>query len=163
MITSGMMSSNTPEWSTPQYIVNWSSNRFQMGHPYVLDAAATFENKKAPCFFSEEHSALELKWNASRIWLNPPYGRIISKFTQRAIQQLQDPQIINSSVTLLLPARTDTKWFFDLIQNPLQKHIVFIKGRIAFGSGKSKAPFPSVLIHIESFDGPITTSYEVVQ
>ena len=163
MINPALFSSKTPEWSTPQYIVDWASNRFLMGHPYVLDAAATSENKKAPCYFSKLHSALQLQWNASRIWLNPPYGRIISKFTKRTIEQLQNPNIINSSVTLLIPARTDTKWFFDLIQNPLEKHIIFIKGRIAFGAGKSKAPFPSVLIHIKSTNGPITTSYEVVE
>jgi len=161
--TGVMYSSKDPTWTTPDYIVHWCMNRFQMGHPYTLDAAASKDNKKAVCFFSKEHSALELQWNASRIWLNPPYGREISKFTERAIQQLQDPKIINSSVTLLVPARTDTKWWFDLIQNPLKKHIVFIKGRIKFGNGKGSAPFPSALIHLESRPGPITTSYEVVQ
>jgi phage N-6-adenine-methyltransferase len=160
--TGVMYMSKDPTWATPDYIVEWCMNRFQMGHPYTLDAAASKDNKKAVCFFSKEHSALDHDWAASRIWLNPPYGRQISKFTERAIQQLRS-EIPNSSVTLLVPARTDTKWWFDLIQNPLKKHIVFIKGRVKFGNAKGSAPFPSALVHIESIHGPITTSFEVVE
>ena len=162
-LSSGVMyMSKDPTWSTPDYIVHWSMNRFQMGHPYTLDAAASKDNKKAVCFFSKEYSALDHDWAASRIWLNPPYGRQISKFTERAVQQLGS-EIPNSSVTLLVPARTDTKWWFNLIQNPLKKHIVFIKGRVKFGNGKGSAPFPSALIHIQSIQGPTKTSYEVVE
>ena len=45
---------------------------------------------------------------------------------------------------MLLPARTDTKWFHEFIYH---KHeIRFIKGRLKFNDGKNNAPFPSMLV-----------------
>ena len=48
---------------------------------------------------------------------------------------------------LLLPARTDTKWFH-MLNNLLFTRIVFIQGRLKFGNSKNSAPFPSMLVFI---------------
>lgn len=45
---------------------------------------------------------------------------------------------------MLIPARTDTRWFHDYIYGKAE--IRFIKGRLKFGDGKSRAPFPSMLV-----------------
>ena len=45
---------------------------------------------------------------------------------------------------MLLPARTDTKWFHDYIYK--QTEIRFIKGRLKFGNSKNSAPFPSMIV-----------------
>ena len=49
----------------------------------------------------------------------------------------------NATVGMLLPARTDTKWFHDYIYNKAE--IRFIKGRLKFGNSKNSAPFPSMV------------------
>lgn len=45
----------------------------------------------------------------------------------------------------LLPARTDTRWFHEIVL-PLAKEIRFIKGRLKFSGAKWNAPFPSMLV-----------------
>jgi len=42
----------------------------------------------------------------------------------------------------VLPARTDTRWFYDYC---IMWHLRFIKGRLKFG-GKGSAPFPSIVV-----------------
>ena len=45
---------------------------------------------------------------------------------------------------MLLPARTDTKWFHEFILG--KADIRFIKGRLKFGGSKNSAPFPSMIV-----------------
>ena len=45
---------------------------------------------------------------------------------------------------MLLPARTDTRWFHDYIY--WKADIRFVKGRIKFGDSKNSAPFPSMIV-----------------
>lgn len=67
-------------------------------------------------------------------------GREISKWIKKAYEE----NLKGVKVAMLLPARTDTKWFHEYIYN---KHeIRFIKGRLKFNDGKSPAPFPSMLV-----------------
>jgi site-specific DNA-methyltransferase (adenine-specific) len=47
-------------------------------------------------------------------------------------------------VVMLLPARTDTKWFHEYIYGKAE--IRFIKGRLKFGDVKNSAPFPSMVV-----------------
>jgi hypothetical protein len=46
-------------------------------------------------------------------------------------------------VVLLVPARTDTRWFHDWIQGKAE--IEFVRSRLRFGGAESSAPFPSML------------------
>lgn len=55
---------------------------------------------------------------------------------------------------MLLPARTDTRWFHEYIYNKAE--IRFIKGRLKFGNSKNSAPFPSMVIIFQRED----TTYE---
>ena len=45
---------------------------------------------------------------------------------------------------MLIPARTDTKYFHDFIWN--KSEIRFVKGRLKFGESKNSAPFPSMVV-----------------
>lgn len=47
---------------------------------------------------------------------------------------------------MLLPARTDTKWFHDYIYNNPRAEVRFVKGRLRFNDGKIDAPFPSMVV-----------------
>jgi hypothetical protein len=48
-------------------------------------------------------------------------------------------------VVMLLPARTDTRWWHDYVI-PYASEIRFIRGRLKFGGAKNSAPFPSALV-----------------
>ena len=47
-------------------------------------------------------------------------------------------------VVMLLPARTDTRWFHDYIYGKAE--VRFIRGRLKFGDSKNSAPFPSMVV-----------------
>lgn len=146
MINTGMMSSNTGEWSTPQ----WFFDQLDAEFHFTLDVCATAENAKCKKFFTKETDGLAQKWSGT-CFLQPPYGRELGKWVKKAHSEW----IKGVKIVGLLPARTDTKWFHDYIYN---KHILrrndeydyvelrFIKGRLKFGDSKNSAPFPSVVV-----------------
>lgn len=47
---------------------------------------------------------------------------------------------------MLIPARTDTRWFHEFIYNKENVEIRFLKGRLKFGNAKNSAPFPSMIV-----------------
>ena len=49
-------------------------------------------------------------------------------------------------IVLLIPARTDTKYFHEYIF-PHANTITFLKGRLKFGQSKNSAPFPSCIVY----------------
>ena len=55
-------------------------------------------------------------------------------------------RLYNNCIVMLLPARTDTKWFHQYIYNNPNAEIRFIKGRLKFGNSKNSAPFPSMIV-----------------
>jgi hypothetical protein len=46
-------------------------------------------------------------------------------------------------VVLLVPARTDTRWYHDWVQGKAE--VEFIRGRLRFGKADNSAPFSSML------------------
>ena len=50
----------------------------------------------------------------------------------------------NTVVVMLIPSRTDTKYFHDYILH--RSEIRFVKGRLKFGNAKYNAPFPSMIV-----------------
>lgn len=45
---------------------------------------------------------------------------------------------------MLLPARTDTRWFHEFIYGKAE--IRFVRGRLKFGNATNSAPFPSMVV-----------------
>ncbi|GAA0347932.1 hypothetical protein GCM10008931_44030 [Oceanobacillus oncorhynchi subsp. oncorhynchi] len=72
--------------------------------------------------------------------MNPPYGRQIGKWIQKAYEESLD----GATVVCLIPSRTDTKYMHDYILAKA-KYIGLVKGRLKFGDGKNSAPFPSMV------------------
>lgn len=132
MINKGMMTSNTDLWATPQYFFDCLNEEFG----FTLDVCANKDNAKCDKYYTKEQDGLAQRWEGN-CWMNPPYGREIGKWCERAF---------NSGVLVvgLLPARTDTKWFHDYIYGKAE--IRFIKGRLKFGDAKNSAPFPSMVV-----------------
>lgn len=129
-------SSQTDEWSTPQRLFDQMSKKFG---PFDLDVCATPANAKCARFFTRNDDGLVQKWAPSRVWMNPPYGRTISKWMRKAWQESQRGAV----VACLVPARTDTAWWHDYA---LKGQVHLIRGRIKFGGHASSAPFPSAII-----------------
>lgn len=140
MNTELMFSSKTDMWSTPQYIFDKYNYEFN----FDLDTCATSDNAKCEKYFTEEVNGLSQNWKGT-CWMNPPYGRAISKWIEKAYISNMDP-FLKATVVCLLPARTDTKWFHKFIYNNKNAEIIFIKGRLKFGDSKYNAPFPSMIV-----------------
>lgn len=152
-----LFSSASMQWATPQSVYNSISDQFG---PFDLDAAADAANTKCANFISEAQDSLITPWNGNKVWLNPPYGRQIRFFVNRAISELKREGGPNS-VTMLVAARTDTRWFNNLISSGLCSEVVFVKGRIKFGDGTAPAPFASVVVHLKRGAKNIKTTYGV--
>ena len=58
MNTSGIFSSKTDEWETPQWLFNEMNEEFH----FDLDPAATDENHKCARYFTKEDDGLSKKW-----------------------------------------------------------------------------------------------------
>ena len=134
MNTNLMFSSKMDSWSTPQDYFDSVAKEF----PFTLDVCALPENAKCKAFYSPEHDGLSQKWEGV-CWMNPPYGRQIGKWVQKAYNSTTSATVVG-----LLPARTDTKWFHDYIYGKAE--IRFLRGRIRFSGCKNSAPFPSMLV-----------------
>jgi len=132
MINKGMMSSKTGEWSTPQDFFDKLDADFH----FSLDVCATDENAKVPQYFTKEIDGLAQDWTGHRCYMNPPYGKKISAWVKKAYES-------NALVVGLLPARTDTRWFWEYVYNKAEIH--FIRGRLKFGGCANSAPFPSMV------------------
>lgn len=52
--------------------------------------------------------------------------------------------VSGATVVMLLPARTDTRWFHEYIYGKAE--IRFIRGRLKFGGADNAAPFPSMVV-----------------
>jgi len=73
-------------------------------------------------------------------WMNPPYGREISPWIEKAYRSAKEN---GATVVCLLPARVDTRWWHDYCA---KGEVHFIKGRLKFGNAKDAAPFPSAVV-----------------
>ena len=134
-----LFSSKSVVWETPQDLFDKLNAEFH----FDLDVCALPENAKCEKYYTPEDDGLLQPWNGT-CWCNPPYGRTIGKWIQKAYETFAG----GGTVVMLLPARTDTKWFHEYIYNKAE--IRFIKGRLKFGNSKNVAPFPSMIV---VFDG----------
>lgn len=140
MNTDVMFSSKTDLWSTPQNFFDDLNQEFD----FNLDVCALPENAKCEKFYSPDADGLKQEWGG-RVWCNPPYGRGIAEWVKKAFGSVRDG---NASVcVMLLPARTDTRWFHEYIYKKAE--IRFVKGRLKFGNSKNSAPFPSMVVIFE--------------
>ena len=135
MMTTGLFTSTTDLWATPQDFFEKVSAEFAP----ETDVCALPENAKCARFFTPEIDGLAQSWTGV-CWMNPPYGREIGKWVEKAHYEAKR----GAKVICLLPARTDTRWFHEHILGKAE--IRFIKGRLKFGDGKNSAPFPSMLV-----------------
>ena len=136
MNTKVLYSSKEEKWETPQDFFDKLNEEFH----FTLDAAASSDNAKCTNYFTEEQDGLAQSWGGHTVWCNPPYCRKTGLWVKKAYEEHQRT---GCTVVMLLPSRTDVKWFHDYILGKAE--IRFIKGRLKFGGSKNSAPFPSIV------------------
>ena len=136
-----MFSSKKMDWCTPQDLFDKLNLHFK----FVLDAAATQDNAKCDLYFTPETDGLLQSWDVGGpVFVNPPYGREIGRWVEKAYMESQK----GITIVMLIPARTDTRYFHQYIYKKAETY--FIRGRLRFtnekGECKGSAPFPSMVV-----------------
>lgn len=130
-------SSKSNEWSTPQKLFDELDKEFN----FTLDPCSTHENAKCSKHFTIEENGLEQDWSKDIVFMNPPYGRGIRHWIEKAYKESNK----GATVVCLIPARTDTTYWHDFIFGKAYD-IRFLRGRLKFGNSKNSAPFPSAVV-----------------
>lgn len=134
-----LFSKQSDDWATPIEIYNHYMNL----------------NFFDPCPYQSTFDGLQIDWNPNRnIYINPPYSNI-SAFVDKALEYHKKN---NSEVVLLIPSRTDTRYFHKLLSYGID--IQFVKGRLKFNDSKNAAPFPSVFIRLNGISNQLVTIYK---
>lgn len=128
-------SSATGEWATPEKTYLALHQEFG----FTLDPCCTHDNAVCARHFTPEENGLARSWLGETVFMNPPYGREIYRWMEKAYQSSRN----GATVVCLVPARTDTKWWHDFA---VHGEVRFLKGRLKFGGCKNNAPFPSAVV-----------------
>lgn len=128
-------SSEKHDWTTPRDFWEGLNAEFR----FTLDAAASHENALCPAYFTEESNGLAQDWTGT-VWVNPPYGRQISQWIEKSYQESRK----GVTVVMLIPARTDTKAWHEVIFPHAE--VRFVRGRLKFGAATENAPFPCAVV-----------------
>lgn len=132
-----MFSSASDEYSTPQSFYDKLNNEFG----FTLDPASTPDNHKCSTYYTQEVDGLVCSWNTDgAVFCNPPYSKV-ANWIQKGYTESQRTF---TTVVMLVPARTDTKWFHEYCMKAAE--IRLVKGRLKFGNQKNSAPFPSMVV-----------------
>ena len=138
MNTEAMFSSKKNNWATPKQFFDKLDDEFH----FTLDPCADDFNHKCERYYTEKQDGLKQDWSGETVFCNPPYGREIGKWVKKCFEEVYCGSC--KCAVLLLPARTETRWFHDYIYNKAE--IRFIKGRLRFGGSSVNAPFPSMVV-----------------
>jgi|TARA_Y100000034_G_scaffold82977_1_gene99378 site-specific DNA-methyltransferase (adenine-specific) len=145
-------SSKTGDWDTPQEFFDKLDNQFH----FNLDPCATPQSAKCKKYFTEEDDGLTQDWKGRTVFVNPPYGRDIGAWIKKGYEESKKH---NTLVVMLIPSRTDTKWWHDYVMKAKEIHLV--RGRLKFGGSTNAAPFPSAVVVFHSdtlYRGPTILS-----
>lgn len=133
------------DWATPTMFFSALNDIYR----FDLDVCAMQRSTKVPNnWYGLDHPDLDRRDCFTRDWhkdashwafMNPPYGRELSKFLEKATQEYE----AGLRQVWLLTASTSTKWFHKYCK---PHDVQFIEGRLKFDDGKDPAPFASMLV-----------------
>lgn len=132
-----LFSSKSMEWATPREFFRKLDSQFN----FTLDPCAKSHNALCSKYFTAAEDGLAQDWSGNKVFVNPPYGRGIGQWVKKAYEESCKD---DTTVVMLIPARTDTKYWHDYAMKA--EEIRLIKGRLKFGGGNNSAPFPSAVI-----------------
>ena len=134
-----MNAAKRDDWTTPTDLFDELEAEFGF---FDLDAAASEENALCELYYTKEDDGLAQEW-FGQVFVNPPYGRVISQWVEKAIQEWDNER--PTGIVMLLPSRTGNRWFHALNDHP-DVEIRFIRGRLKFGGSTTSAPFDSMVV-----------------
>lgn len=183
-LNKALFASKSDEWQTPPELFDQLWEEFG---PFDLDPAARFGQEIASRIWGRGgeyfirapldpwgeptgisgpapgervyYDGLKMSWRG-RVFLNPPYGREIGKWIEKAVHEVACGNA--ELVCALLPARTDTRWWqtfvlieagymgdlgqWESITNEYLLLLRFLPRRLKFVGAKNSAPFPSAVV-----------------
>lgn len=100
------------------------------------------------CYGFDDRDGLKESWRGKGlVWCNPPYDQV-KEWVHKAAEEFSRPPANydeqDDQLFVLVPARTDTKWFKNLL---MADKLCFLFGRLKFVGAPSSAPFPSVIAY----------------
>ncbi len=144
-----MFSNKNNCWCTPRDFFEELNEEFN----FTLDPCCMPKSALCEKYYTPEEDGLKQDWSGEVAFVNPPYGREISKWVKKCYEEGQKE---NTKVVMLIPARTDTRYFHEYVYH--KGEIRFIKGRLKFSDldvpeeerKLSPAPFPSMIVVFSS-------------
>lgn len=144
-----MFSSKSDEWATPRDFFDSLNREFR----FTLDPCASQFNHKCEKYYTVFDDGLKQDWSGESVFVNPPYSNV-KEWAKKCKQEGQKP---NTKVVLLIPSRTDTRYWHDYCMSATE--MLFVKGRLKFGDQKNSAPFPSVVLVWDNSPSMLHPSY----
>ncbi len=144
-----LFSSTSEEWYTPPQLIDTVLAALGRAE-FDLDPASPRLDGPIPAKvrYTKAEDGLKQPWFGQVVWLNPPYGRKLPQWVRKSIHEVQAGHV--RQVILLLPARTDTQWWWALQDAGGQAE--FLRGRLRFlredGGIWAASPFPSALVRL---------------
>ena len=139
------------DWETPQWLYKILDDKFH----FTLDPCSSDLNHKCEKYYTEKENGLLQNWDNDVTFVNCPYGNDIKNWVKKASES-------KGVVVMLIPARTDTRYWHDYIFNKASE-VWFLKGRIKFETDRiplNSAPFPSAII---IYNQDQNTKYKAVE
>jgi len=136
ILNKALMESRRDDWETPQELFDDLDREFG----FTLDACATAENAKCAKYYTPFDDGLMRDWTGEIVYCNPPYNRKQDAW----VRKCKEHGAGGGVAVMLLPARTDTARFHDLILGKAE--IRFIRRRLKFAGARDNAPFPSMIV-----------------
>lgn len=121
----GVFSHESDHWQTPK----------------KLYEAFMKNNFTDPCPLHCKENNLDKFYCQEKLFINPPFSQM-SKWVEKSIEWASH----GCEVWLLMPSRTDTKYFKKLAD--FRCFIWFFTGRLHFNDSKNSAPFPTMLVRL---------------
>jgi len=149
----GKFESAKQDWETPIDLFELLNETYD----YNFDLAASKENTKCKNFFTINDDSLNKSWQGlGNCWLNPPYvssskNKLVMWIKKAYVETQKDSDL---AVSLLIPARTNTKWFLDYCLTRSYA-IDFIIGRPKFGGAIHGLPQPLILVTFKQPDSDL--------
>lgn len=139
-----MFSTGKDDWETPHDFFKKLDDEFH----FTLDPCCTTKTAKCKKYYTVSENGLAQDWSGETVFCNPPYSKKSKNnpyyqdlWVKKAFEESKKP---NTTVVMLIPARTDKKVFHKYIYHHAE--IRFIEGRLKFVGAKDTAPFPSMVV-----------------
>ena len=132
MLNASLYSTGKIDWETPQ----WLYRALDVEFGFTVDVCSSPGNTKCARRFED---GLIADWSNEIAFMNPPYGREIGKWMDKALAESRR----GATVVCLVPARTDTKWWHRVA---MKGEVRLLAKRLEFEGATNKAPFPCAVL-----------------